>query len=232
MKQAVCISEFDSSKFNLEEINAVAERHFQATCGLPACSLAACDLVCSERFRAVRARLAPYIKPRALVRRFSREVVSEHGLHIEELSFPCSLRLEKEKISTVYAFVLTIGELPEANLSIVDEFYSDLWGTACVGAVSDVLRARLGRIHGLESVSEPVSPGFYGMDVEKLADLFQIIDGSEIGVHLHGFTMSPLKSCAGFFIAAEQGRQVSLSGHCLYCRKGNPESCRYCRLAR
>jgi len=213
-----------------EETDAAAERYFQIICGLR--ENEADSLRMRESAYAVRAKLIEHINLRALIRDFDRKVVHEDGLYIEGRVFPCRVLagLEKEHILAVYAFVLTVGDLPHAGQSIMEALYADFWGTAYTNAAGDALRAYLRQLHTRPAcVSEPISPGFYGMDIKKISELFQIVDGNEIGVYLQDFIMEPLKSCAGFYFVMEEEAQLNfLSDHCSYCHKGSNSSCAFC----
>ena len=215
---------------SLEEIAITAERYFQDICGLQKNDADYRRM--RESARAARAKLDAHLKPRALVREFDRKAVHDKGLYIEGHSFPCSAlaALEKEHILAVYAFVLTAGELLHTSQSITEALYVDFWGTAYVNAAGDALREHLRQLHtGPAHVSKPISPGFYGMDIKKISELFQIVDGNEIGVYLQGFMMDPLKSCAGFYFVMEEKAQLNfLSDHCSYCHKGSNSNCAFC----
>jgi len=182
---------------------------------------------------AVRDKLCAHIKPRALVRSFNRRVLRDGELCIEGRFFPCNIliNLKKESVVSIHAFVLTIGDLLHDWQSIVEAFYADFWGMAYVNAASDALRVYLRQLYARSVyVSEPVSPGFYDMDIKKISELFQIVDGNEIGVHLQGFMMNPLKSCAGFYFVVENEAQLNfLNERCSYCHKGNGGGCEFCR---
>jgi len=212
------------------EIDTAAENYFQDISGLkinePDDSLMRKDAY------AARDKLCAYMKPGALVRSFGREIVSDSGLYIEGHSFPCGIlaSLEKDDILAVYAFVFTVGELPQSSQSIVESLYADLWGTAYVNAAGDALRIYLRQLHTEPAyVSTPISPGLYDMDIKKISELFQIVDGSEIGVYVRDFMMSPLKSCAGFYFAVKNEAQLNfLNGRCSYCHKGSSGSCVFC----
>jgi len=215
---------------NRDEIDAIAEYYFQNISGLrenEANSSQARKNAC-----AARAKLAARLKPMALVRSFDRSVVHDDGLYIENRVFPCCILagLEKECILAVYAFVLTAGELFHPGQSITEMLYTDFWGTAYVSAAGDVLQAYLRQFHAAPAyVSEPVSPGFYGMDIKKMLELFQIVNGNEIGVYLQGFMMDPLKSCAGFHFVVKDEAQLNFSNdRCSYCYKGSSEGCAFC----
>jgi len=212
------------------EIDVAAENYFRDISGLKINKPDSSRMY--EDADAVRDKLREYIKPKALARSFSREALRGNGLHIEGHSFPCHILagLEKESVLAVYAFVLTVGELPKFDQSIIEALYADLWGTAYINAAGDALRLYLRGQHAEPVyVSAPISPGFYDMDIKKISELFQIVNGNEIGVYEQGFMMNPLKSCAGFYFAAEnESRLKFLNERCLYCHRGSGGGCVFC----
>jgi len=215
---------------NREEIDITAGRYFFVISGLEENGLD------SNRMRkeayAARAKLEAALKPRALVRSFGREVLRENGLFIEGYSFPCRALsgLEKENVLCVYAFVLTVGELPDAGQSILETLYNDFWGTAYANAAGETLQRLLLRHHAEPAyISGPIAPGTYGMDIKKIPELFQITDGNEIGVHLHDSMMEPVKSCAGFYLVVKSEAQLNfMNERCSYCHKGSGGGCAFC----
>jgi len=208
---------------NREEIDIAAERYFHNINGF--------EPNWPDNIR-MRDKLREHLRPRALTRSFSRDVVHDGELFIEGHAFPCRVLagLEKKRVLSVYAFVLTTGELPNADQSIIEALYADFWATAYVSATGDALQRHLRQFHTVPAyVSGPVSPGFYDMDIKKISELFQILDGNEIGVSLHGFMMTPLKSCAGFyFVVDDEAQLIFMNERCLYCHKGNGGGCAFC----
>lgn len=127
-------------------------------------------------------------------------------------------------------YLLTIGPLPAKDPDgMLEAFYVDAWGSAYVEAAHDVFKKRLQRIYGSDLfVSEPFGPGYYGIHIEQTREIFQILNGSTIGMTLtDGGMMLPEKSCSGFYVISNEdvalpkdSCESCLSGHnCRFCKK-------------
>jgi hypothetical protein len=122
-------------------------------------------------------------------------------------------RLSPENVKGAYFYLLTAGDVHTDSEQVVDQLYSDIWGTSLV----DAMRKKVGEhILSVESakeeagvLSEPFGPGYYGMALEQTAELFRIIDASLVNVSLSpGGMMLPQKSVTGLYLSVKDGNQL------------------------
>ncbi|MDD2477082.1 MAG: hypothetical protein PHI32_14395 [Dysgonamonadaceae bacterium] len=142
----------------------------------------------------------------------------------EQLRHNCLLR--------VYAYILTAGDCKVNSDQIVDQLFGDIWGTSFIDAGRVLLREQIEslekRISGESVLSESFGPGYYGMDVTQVKDLFHVVDPGLIHVTLHkSGLMLPLKSCGGFFLSVKEECNLP-PRDCESCI-GNPAGCHFCQ---
>ena len=137
--------------------------------------------------------------------------------------------MEPDHVKKVYAFILTVGEVLAVKGVVMYSLYADIWGTAFTDAALEALSAILLQDAGGASGMAVFAPGLYGMNISYIHQLFQILDGSAIGVeaHAHSGCMIPLKSYAGLMIAVDDISMLP-PVDCMNCA-GNRGGCRFCR---
>jgi len=217
--------------FERNQADAIAEDYFKAMCGFNRPG---------DRFKSmllsglsIRDQIRDSLQIKVIMSAYNRESIKGANIAINDLVFSCQAfdQIDKEKVTRVYAYLLTIGQLSFDSDSVLDLFYADAWGTAYVDAGRDLLRGWLQDLNTSNSgefLSDSFGPGFYGMGMDQLAKFFQLLDAEQIGIKLNGSTMMlPLKSCAGFFLAASGEGQLPGSDckSCLSEAKG----CNFCR---
>ena len=211
------------------QIESAAKRYFRSICQL---GMGEQNQELLEALNQAHQIIIERLCLRAVVRRFDPDAIEDNGMYIEGLYFPCRsfAGLAKEHVQAVYAFVLTAGDIKNAEQSIINMMCCDFWGTAYINAANDFLREILRNKHNqLSYASEAFGPGYFNMQLEKLEDLWQIVDGGDIGVILHkNHMMEPLKSCAGFYLITNDKITASfLDDRCSYCAKGGA-GCAFC----
>lgn len=137
------------------------------------------------------------------------------NLFFQDVSIVCNAfeLLSLENIKGAYFYLLTAGRVHTDSDQLVDQLYSDVWGTSLV----DALRQKVGEhIFSVESkretpgvLSEPFGPGYYGMPLEQTSEIFRIIDPSLVNVYLStGGMMVPQKSVTGLYLSVKDGTQL------------------------
>ena len=176
---------------------------------------------------------------KALISEFGPDVIGESAITVGGVELKCDsvYLLEKEKVQKVLFYIVTANECSCGSEQILDRVYADIWGTAYVDAARGLLKDELiSRCIGEEEkaeleLSEAFGPGYYGMPTEELSTIFQIIDGSEIGVKcLTSCLMVPIKSCAGLFFLMEKSAKRP-GAACRDC-VGNRSGCKFCNILR
>jgi hypothetical protein len=181
----------------------------------------------------IRDQIRDSLQIKVIMSAFDRESIKGANIEINDLVFSCQAldQIDRGKVTRVYAYLLTIGQLSFDSDSVLDLFYADAWGTAYVDAGRDLLRAWLQNLDTAvkgEFVSDSFGPGFYGMGMDQLAKFFQLLEAEQIGIKLNGSTMMlPLKSCAGFFLVVEGEGQLP-GNDCKSCLSES-KGCNFCR---
>lgn len=94
----------------------------------------------------IRERIADRVDLKAVVSSFDRNVISGNTAKIDGATFVCNAfeQLNRDSIQKIYAYLFTSGsfELKEDE-PVIDQLYSDIWGTAYTDAGLEVLKHHL-----------------------------------------------------------------------------------------
>ena len=174
------------------------------------------------------------LRPLAVVSAYDNNVLADESVILDGMTFRCTAfaRIIPIHVKKIYAFILTVGEVLAPDGDIMDSLYADIWGTAFTDAAMDALSEVLANDAGDGCHMAAFGPGFYGMDISYIPLLFDILDGSAIDVRVRrqSCCMIPLKSCAGFMIAAAEASTLP-PADCMSC-SGNRDGCRLCKKRR
>ncbi|MBR3755932.1 MAG: hypothetical protein IKK48_02375 [Firmicutes bacterium] len=180
----------------------------------------------------VRTHLQERMDIRATVRFWDRPVLTNTQLQLDDVTLCCDAfsRIPAGAVKGVFAYLLTIGDTDmEGEVSIMTELYHDVWGTAYVESVMDVLRSRLLQVLPEENMhfSESFGPGYYGMAMEEGQKIFSLLDGDSIGVtQKRSGLLTPEKSCLGLILVYDRNN-IKLPAACETCL-GTKGGCRFC----
>ena len=116
-------------------------------------------------------------------------------------------------------------------LSVLNDFYRDLTGTAIIDVLRDVLKKYFEKLDYVKKnnffVSDAVGFGFFGMDYKENFKIFKLLDCDKIGLYINeNGVIYPNKSFIGFFIISE--KEFSVGNDCKNCI-GSKEGCFFCR---
>lgn len=180
----------------------------------------------------VRTHLQERMDIRATVRFWDRPVLTDTRLQLDDVTLCCDAfsRIPAGAVKGVFAYLLTIGDTDmEGEVSIMTELYHDVWGTAYVESVMDVLRSRLLQVLPEENMhlSESFGPGYYGMAMEEGKTLFSLLGDETAGVSQKASgLLLPEKSCMGLLLVYDRpGIRMPLA--CEKCL-GSRGSCQFC----
>ncbi len=165
--------------------------------------------------------------------RCGRDVFQGNKIIYGGLELACNAfsQIKEDSVQDVYLYALTIGEVSYENVDpIMKQLYSDIWGTAFTDAARLILEGQLREEigEGLE-LSDSFGPGFYGMPMNYMSALDQMINMEEIGIKLHkSGVMVPVKSVAGAYLVVKNKDDLP-AGRCTECI-GSLKSCEFCRF--
>ncbi|MEG2199122.1 MAG: hypothetical protein RRY25_02390, partial [Anaerovorax sp.] len=170
-----------------------------------------------------------------------REKTLEVGGHIFQSN--AFSRIDENSIKGAFVYVITAGDYELEEQPILEQLYADIWGNSYVDVGRDVLKEKLLKLIAEDpwfvnlagdkplKLSDSFGPGFYGMDVAQVKELFEIQNGNEINVELkNSSVMVPIKSCAGLYLLADESYE-ELEPECADCL-GNVTSCKLCKIGR
>lgn len=181
------------------------------------------------------------INIRAVVSSFPGTAINGNVAILDGIKFECNAlrRFNPKGIIRIYAFILTAGDFDDkVHSSALDQLFMDVWGTSYVEAGLKVLKQLINQniqniIDGSQSsdsgftILDHFGPGYYGMEVNQIKQFFELLDGDSIGVKLENNSlMIPIKSYAGFYIAASDGT-ILLESDCESCR-AEYKNCSFC----
>lgn len=167
---------------------------------------------------------------------FTEKQKIDYGtMDVEDYMFssPYFSQIENEIIEETCFYLFMIESRNEKNLNCLntlESVYADLWGTAYIDAVIEVLQKYLKITFRGKFLSENFGPGYFGMPIIDNKKYFDLLDGKTLGIRLNeNNVFYPEKSCAGFFFITNKEIQTSES-----CKKciGNRRNCSLCRVNR
>jgi len=191
----------------------------------------------------VKGKIIKTIDLKAIVTSFDKDIISGNTAQIGDVVFVCNAfqQLNRDSIQKIYAYIFTSGgcELNDQD-DIMDQLYTDIWGTAYTDAGLEVLKQYLkddfekdngtctSNDEKQVTILDPFGPGFYGMEVDQVSKFFEVLDGDKIGVKAKTTSlMLPLKSCVGFFVIVDDDTRLP-SSDCKSCHAGY-KGCEYCQ---
>lgn len=189
----------------------------------------------------LRDKIQDQINIRAVVSSFPGTIMKRNVITLDEVIFESNAfqSFDPNGIRGIYAFILTAGDFDNNDqISVLDQLYTDIWGTSYVEAGLSVLKQYIEQdlIEGAKQLNKGFTilnhfgPGFYGMDINQLKRFFVLLDSDSIGVKLESSgLMIPIKSCAGFFVAVNDGTKLPKSD-CKNCR-AEFKNCSFCQSA-
>jgi len=178
------------------------------------------------------------INLQVLISEYSGKCVDGTELCLDNERLYCRAlsQIPSGKVTRLYLFLLTAGEISSRNTSILNQTYYDIWQTAYVDTARDLLRQYLIELDENQGkyVSDSFGPGFYGMEAGQISNFFSLLRAEKIKMELleSGF-MSPAKSYAGFFLVTDDvqllpGKDceccMSSGRTCVYCKNGRENS--------
>lgn len=137
---------------------------------------------------------------------------------------------EKKKIKRAAVYMITLSGTESAEtLNPLEQVCYDLFGTGLIDCAMVKLREEMshqGRYH----VSPAMGPGYYGLPIGDVIELYRISEGEKLGVTLSSSgLMLPEKSRTGFCILSEE--RLTMASQCIQCN-GQEQSCRICNVLR
>lgn len=192
-----------------------------------------------ERGFEIRERILDRIKVRAILSRVSPSGFSGNILSVGDVQLICDTfeDLDLSKIKEVYLYILTAGAVELLDEPIMNQLYSEFWGTSYVDSGREYLRqvllAEYGQRHGVceeVSISDSFGPGYFGMEMQEMEKFFQVLAAEKIKVSLKSSSLLlPLKSCAGLYVIGDEHMQMPGidCGACL----GTLTGCQFCNAS-
>ena len=225
--------------FDKKEANERAEKNFIENCGF--------DLTKEKHCRMMKDGLNARnqgiedVHIRALLSSYGKEAFKEGRIIIDGTAFTCKAfeQVTRDKILRIYPYIITAGGLEYSdNDNILEQLYSDIWGTAYIDAGRAMLEEYLkidagkdypGQIEKTIFLTNSFGPGFYGMMTSQTKEFCKILDAQKIGIEVRDSgIMVPLKTCAGIYMIVND-RECIPHPNCQQCI-GNPKGCHFCRI--
>lgn len=201
-----------------------------------------------EKFVKMRARaerikenIEERVDIRGVVSYFDEFQMKEDTLTVQGRMFKCNpfSLINPAAVKGVYLYAITAGDYSMEDREIMDQLYADIWGTSYVDAGRIVLvdyilgdyfdkRKPAGEEDEI-IITDSFGPGFYGMETGETRKIFELIDGSLIGVECReSGIMLPIKSCTGIYLVVDAGTELP-GIECETCL-GNAISCNMCNV--
>ena len=157
--------------------------------------------------------------------------IEEETLKLEDIVLHAKIfrSFKRADIEKVFLFAATAGNF-EYDRDPMFDVYADLWGTAYVDALLELLVQEIQRVEPPSegfNLTRPFGPGFYGMPLSEVKTFFEALPIQKIGITLRGTLMIPLKSYVGLIFSLRSGLRLGTCD-CWDCI-GSADGCAYCR---
>ncbi len=173
---------------------------------------------------------------KAVIRRLAPDKKDGADLYFAGVKIRCLgfERLSSENVKDAYFYVLTAGDIKTESPHLIDQLYSDIWGTSLVDAARNALEKTIESMkvkREEESILSPsYGPGYYGMALDETVKLFQLINPAFIQVSLSpGGMMLPQKSITGLYLTVKNGEELPPAS-CESCIGGS-SGCSFCNYS-
>ena len=218
-------------EISIDDIFPVAEGYFFSTAGFDKNN---------EKHRRMWSRALEVYKEirkkaeiKAVIRYLMPEKAEGKDFYFQDVRISCNAfeRLNHDNVIGAYFYLLTAGDMQMDSEHIVDQLYSDIWGTSLVDAAQGKIRDYISSVESAKDesgiLSAPFGPGYYGMELSQTAEFFQIIDAALVKVALSpGGMMLPQKSVTGLYLSVKDGDQLPPAS-CESCI-GGISGCAFC----
>ena len=162
-----------------------------------------------------------------------KEVFQNNEIHFNNAILKSTdfSHIDEVNVKNIYLYAITIGEFSkESDEPVIQQLYSDIWGTAYIDAARDVLEKQLkAEIGSNLFLTSSFGPGFNGMTIDSIFALEKMIEMKEIGINLNQMgTMFPIKSVAGMYMVVDDLHNLPkrICAECI----GNKKTCEFCGI--
>lgn len=160
---------------------------------------------------------------------FNAEVNEDNKISFSHFNYllPLSEPGEIGKIKKAAVYLMTLSGIEDKHCHPFEQVCSDLLGTAFSDSAMEYIAEEAGE-KGKWFVSPSLGPGYYGLPIGDMIEIYSEMKGSELGVSINENGMLfPEKSRAGFFILSEE--PVEFINQCKECR-GQKQGCSLCNV--
>lgn len=213
-------------KINKSDLGELAEKLFLESSGLNKIGRKY-ELMKKEAFEMQRVA-EDRVNIKAGYQYFDEFKLQGRKLTIGEHVLECNAfeRLDYKKLKGVYIYALSAGDFDFSDRNIMEQLYADIWGTAYTDAARIIIKQKFEENGKL---SDSFGPGFYGMKVEEMEKLTELLEIDELGMEIRNKRiLLPLKSCIGLYFDVSESYE-KLNDACLDCF-GNKTSCKLCHV--
>ena len=167
-----------------------------------------------------------------LIQPFAGKCVHEGYLEFGNKKIECNV-LEQIDIAGVEKGYLYAFHAPDVDLesagSVLEQYYMEAFQVACMDVIRGWLQGYLERknsVYEKKYCSPSFGPGYYGMGMDAVPELLELMDASQVGVSWNGERMSPKMSLVGTYLIA--GEDVfEVDSDCIDCI-GQRGGCEFC----
>ena len=167
-----------------------------------------------------------------LLQPFAGECVHKGYLEFGNKKIECNV-LEQIDAAGVEKGYLYAFHAPDVDLesagSVLEQYYMEAFQVACMDVIRGWLQGYLERKNSVYEkmyCSPSFGPGYYGMGMDAVPELFGLMDASQVGVSWNGERMSPKMSLVGTYLIA--GEDVyAVDSDCRDCI-GQSGGCEFC----
>lgn len=222
----MCRNSSDFINLSGSEIQKRAEKHFWKMSGFSKENPPSVYQL--EEIQQVSNTAEQNMQVKMLVKKEKQVQILEKGMWLcgKWVEYDIPLHLYAEQIQGLYVFLVTIEHMTKEEGSLLEQLYLQIWQNAYLDAAREWLKEWIGRKEQV-FVSQCVAPGFYGIDLQEMHTLYEVMKGGKLGVKvLENGCLYPEKSFMGMYFLLENDLDI-LGKRCSVCL-AQGKNCTYC----
>lgn len=208
------------------EIRGRAEKHFWKMSGFSKENPPSSYQL--EEIQDISDKAEQTMQVKLLIKRENQLQILEKGMWLCEkwIEYNIPLHLYEDQIQGLYTFLITLDNVQKEENSLLEQLYLQIWQNAYLDAAREWLKDWIGQQERC-FVSQCVAPGFYGIPLQEISTLYDLIGGRQLGVKMSGdYCLYPEKSFIGMYFLMKKDLYI-FGKRCSRC-PAQGKNCAYC----
>ena len=168
---------------------------------------------------------------KVLLQPFEKECIQAGFFMFGETNIRCNIleKICREQIVCGYLYCFHAPDIPMGEkTSLLMQYYIELFQIACMDVTKEYVQEYLEKKHSTDNAfcSPSFGPGYYGMNIDAVKPLLDLMNSQKAGVSWKQDNMQPSMSIAGIYLVSVENLQT-ICKDCESCL-GMESGCSYC----